>query len=425
MYRIVKINIMTPIKKYTLKYYCLGDTIKDTNLFKVYLRYYVTIDGKGITINLDTNYTLTKQQVKLINKNELGGAIQKDMDKMKMQLRQVIEFFNLQYNTYPTPSQLKENLESMQNALPMEFYINDYLKKLETKRSTKILYGGRLRQWKKYYDLNLTKTPIQSIINKVTIERYGEYLRAQHQVRSEKKQLGDAYVHDLQSEAIRLLNMIAESLKMKPIPFFLKTPKPPVKYTPSDAEFNLLVTVDCEENLKLVQQLVYINSFIGLRIDELLNIKKTNVTFSDEYCSIHFTDFKNSKGRDVLLMDSKAIKMMRIFVSQSGEDKLFLISPEIFNRNLKKLAKLAFDDKSVHLYDIKKEKDVKYKIREIITSHCIRRYAIIRNIGLYGIDVARTFSGHSNYETVVKHYAQEYMKKKTALNIMKKVNKSD
>lgn len=417
------LDIMTPIKKYTLKYYCLGESTKVTNLFKVYLRYYVTLDGKGVTANLDTDYKLTKQQVKLLNKNELGGAIQIDMDKMKFQLKQIIEFFNVQYNTYPTPDQLKEQLDSMQNALPMERYIRDYLKGLETKKSTKVLYAGRLKQWKKYYDSNLIKTPIQSLINKVTIERYGEYLRAQHQVRSEKKQLGDAYIHDLQSEAIRLLNMIAENLKMKPIPFFLKTPKTSEKYTPSEEEFNLLVSIECDENVRLVQQLVYINSFIGLRIDELLNIRKTNVAFKDDYCTIHFIDYKNSKARDVILMDVKAIKMMKRFVLEAQEDKLFLISPEIYNRNLKKIAKLAFDNKAVYLYSTSKEDLVKHKIKDVITSHCIRRYAIIRNIGLYGIDIARTFSGHTNYETVVKHYARDFMEMKTALRIMKKVNK--
>jgi hypothetical protein len=57
---------------------------------------------------------------------------------------------------------------------------------------TRELYAVRLQQWKKYYDMNLTKTPIQSLINKVTIEKYGDYLRRQHQVRSNKQPLGDA-----------------------------------------------------------------------------------------------------------------------------------------------------------------------------------------------------------------------------------------
>jgi hypothetical protein len=182
---------LQPIKSYTLKFYCLGTPIKDTN-FRVYLRYYVTLGGKPVSVSLNTNYTLTKQQVKLLNKNELGGAIQNDFNAIKSHIIQVIGLFNLQYNTYPTPDQLKEYLDSTQNALPMEKYISDYLKGLSTKKSTKKLYSVRLQQWKKYYDMNLTKTPIQSLINKVTIEKYGDYLRRQHQVRSNKQPLGDA-----------------------------------------------------------------------------------------------------------------------------------------------------------------------------------------------------------------------------------------
>jgi integrase len=410
---------MIPIKSYTLKFYCLGYPIKSTN-FKVYLRYYVTLNGKPFSASLNTDYTLTKQQVKLLNKNELGGAIQTDLDAIKSHIIQVIGLFNLQYNTYPTPDQLKEYLDSTQNALPMEKYISDYLKELKTKKSTKILYAGRLQQWKKYYDMNLTKTPIQSLINKVTIEKYGDYLRKQHQVRSNKQPLGDAYIHDLQSEAIRLLNMIAEQQKLKPVPFFLKTPKPSEQYTPTDEEFNQLISVVCTDNIQLVQQLIYINSFIGIRIDELLNIKKNNVHFNGDHVSIHFTDFKHSKPRDVVIIDSKAMNLMNKFVASANEDKLFTISPEIFNRNLKKLAQLAFDDKKVYLYSTKKEKDITFTISDVITSHCIRRYAIIRNIGLYGIDVARTFSGHTNYATVVKHYARDFMEKKIALDKMRK-----
>jgi hypothetical protein len=49
-----------------------------------------------------------------------------------------------------------------------------------------------------------------------------------------------------------------------------------------------------------------------------------------------------------------------------------------------------------------------------VASHCIRRYAIQRNIGLYGVDVSKTFSGHQSYETI-KKYADDYLKKEDVL----------
>ena len=40
-----------------------------------------------------------------------------------------------------------------------------------------------------------------------------------------------------------------------------------------------------------------------------------------------------------------------------------------------------------------------------ITSHAFRRYAIERNIVDYGIDVARSLSGHADTAIMFKHYA--------------------
>ncbi len=408
---------MTVIKSYTLKYYCLGNPIKD-NLFKVYLRYYVTLVGKTQSANLNTGYTMTKVQVKMLNANELSGVQQNDLNKIKSNILQIVEGLNAAYNTYPTPEQLKEFLTDMQHEQPMEQYISDYLKGLKIKGSTKRLYSSRLQHWKKFYSLNLTKTPIQSLINKVTIEKFGFYLKNLH-VATAKQPIGDIQIFHLQSEAIRLLNTIAEKQNLLPIPYYLSMPKISEQYTPSDDEFEQLVSIECIGTTKMVQDLIYINSFIGIRVDELLNIKKGNITFFNNHVIIHFTDFKNSKARDVVLMDRKAIDLLKFYVKTSGEDKLVVFSVETFNNNLKKLAQLAFDGKSVYLYNTKKENDVKYIISDIISSHCIRRYAIIKNIEKYGIDVARTFSGHSSYEIVVRHYAKEFLDKKAVLEKMK------
>src|SRR4030042_2647 len=167
--------IMQSIKSYTLKFYCVGAPVKG-QMYKTYLRYYVTIEGKTSSYNYSIDYTLTKDQVKLLNSNELGGQMQNDLNKVKSTLLQVIEGLNVQHNTYPTPDQLREFIKGVQHTQPMERYISDYLRGLNTKASTKTLYAGRLRQWKKFYDLNLIKTPIQSLINKVTIEKYERFL---------------------------------------------------------------------------------------------------------------------------------------------------------------------------------------------------------------------------------------------------------
>jgi hypothetical protein len=48
-----------------------------------------------------------------LNKNELGGAIQKDLNNDKANVTKDIEGLRYKYNSYPTPEQLKEfNLEA-------------------------------------------------------------------------------------------------------------------------------------------------------------------------------------------------------------------------------------------------------------------------------------------------------------------------
>lgn len=411
---------MTSLKSYTLKYYCLGSAIKGNN-FRVYLRYYVTLDSKPVSLSLNTAYTLTKEQVELLNKNELGGAIQQDLNKVKANIIQIIEGLNIQFNSYPTPDQLKDWLSDSQNVLPMEKYISDFLKSLETKKSSKYIYSLRLKQFKDYYDLNLTKTPLTTLVNKTTVETYGEWLKRQYAVRDNKKPLGKAYLHDLKSSAIRLLNFVAEQQKIPPIPFYLKSPKYSEQYTPTEIEFEKLISIDCNGIIKLVQEMMYINSFLGIRIAELLSITPESVRFNGDHVEIHFSDFKHSKARDIILMDDKAIGLLKKHIANAG-DTIYNISADVFNRNLKKLAELAFKEKKVTLYNTDLDENATYLIKDVITSHCIRRYAIINNIAKYGIDVAKTFSGHTNYHTVERHYAKDFMNKNASLNILRRVN---
>ncbi len=140
---------------FTLHFYGLGTPIKGNN-YKVYLRYYTS----GTTLNLPTSYTLTKEQIKLVNKGELGGALQDALYKIKMDLRQAIMNYQISTNALPSPVQLKEFYSIAENILPIEYYVSDYLKKLTTKRSSKVIYSSHLKQFKQYYNTNLFKLPL-------------------------------------------------------------------------------------------------------------------------------------------------------------------------------------------------------------------------------------------------------------------------
>jgi len=413
---------MKPIKSYTLKFYALGLPTKGNN-FKVYLRYYVTLNSKPVSFNIPTNYTLTKEQVKLLNKNEFGGTIQEELDASKATCRTIINGLQVQYNSLPTPDQLKEFLTDAQDYLPMEKYISDFLKTIEAKKTSRYIYSLRIKQFKRYYDLNLTKVPITTLVNKNTVEKYGEWLKKRAMLRDAKKKkkrsLGKAYIHDLKSTAIRLLNYIAEQHKIPPIQFYLKVPKPSEQYTPADGDFEKMITVECDDRVKLVQEMVIINSFIGLRIEEFLSITTDSIHINRDHIEIHFTDFKHSNARNVVLMDKHPIAILKKHMAGKYGEVYRGITPDNFNDNLEMLAKLALGEKKVTLYNTDKEENITHNISDVITSHCIRRYAIINNIAKYGIDIAKTFSGHTNYQTVERHYAREFMKKDAILKVMR------
>ncbi len=399
--------------EFTLRFYALGTPIKGNN-YKIYLRYYTS----GTSLNLPTKYTLTKEQVKMVNKGELGGALQDGLEKVRMDLRQAIINYQINTNALPSPVQLKEFYNIAENILPIEWYVSEYLKQLTTKRSSKVIYSSHLKQFKQYYDSNLFKLPIKSVIHKSTVENYGLWLQKKNQV--QQKSISRLQVYNMKGTAQRLLNFIADKLDQPQIPFYLKQPTLNDQYTPNAEEYEKIVNVSVETKAhKRVQDMTYINGFWGLRINELLSIRKQNITFNDDHLSVRFTDFKNNRSRDVVLMDTRAIEIVQHYMGTKG-DYLCRMDDTFFNRNLRAITKLALKDKSTYIYNAKAENDVKHIIADVITSHSIRRFAVIRNIELYGIDVARSFSGHKNYEIVVRHYAKDFLDKQVALTKLRR-----
>ncbi len=403
---------------YKFKFYGIGNPIKGDN-YKVYLRYYI----KTKVLNIPTQTILSKDQIKMVNASDFGGIIQSELEAMKATAIQAVETLNLKNNGYPSPEQLKEFFLSIQNSLPMEGYINEYLKSVEVKSSSKKLYAHHLKYFNEYYKQELKNRHIAQLLNKETIEDFGNWLKRRNQAvpilkKKELKTIGDVQIFNLKSTAFRLLNFIADKLHRNPIPAYLQQPAFSEKYTPSEEQFKKLVatSVRYADHLQKVQDQVYVNSFLGLRVEELLNIKKDNITLNKQYLSIRFVEYKKSISRDVILVDAKAIYMVKRYLVEDDEtDYLWKGNRSAFNRNLKTLASKSFKDKTVFLYSTSKQDEEKYIIKDIISSHCIRRFAITRNIERYGIDVARTFSGHQNYETVVKHYSKGFLSKKIAL----------
>ena len=144
-------------------------------------------------------------------------------------------------------------------------------------------------------------------------------------------------------------------------------------------------------------------SLIGLRINEVLNIQRENITVLPDSIEIRFIEGKRSRERTIVVVDKEAMELIKKRLS-NNVNLWHFTTYDNFNLLLKKIAKRVFKEETVKLYKINSAKDgyVDVKKCDAISSHAIRRYAIQRNIVKYGIDAARALSGHSDYQTITR-----------------------
>ena len=214
---------------------------------------------------------------------------------------------------------------------------------------------------------------------------------------------------------VRFFNHMAKKYNITPIDYKVKLPLLSEKYHLTEQEFICMINYntnhsglrkDHRANLKQSQDILYINSLIGLRINELLKVKKGNIIFNQNYVTIKFLEHKKNDIRQVIITDEKAISIIKYYIENSKTQYLFNLYINVFNNNLKTLARLTgLTEPTEYSKNYRAETITHTKPKyELISSHSIRRYAINRNVVEYGIDVARQYSGHKDYMTIKKNY---------------------
>jgi integrase len=393
------------IKKFTLKFVALG---KDK---KTYLRYYCTNNGKGESYNIPCDIVLTTEQLVALNKGELGTLIQKQLFAIKDNKLQAIRRFAVANNTYPTAEQLRIYDKSVFSTFNIDYYINQYMHQLtdvkEVKPSTKRVYAYALKKFKGYYIGNLLNQTIEEIISKNTITKYGFIFKGKAKFNG--KNITPAHIHNYQVIVIRFLNYVAGELNIPKIDFFLKLPKYSAKWHIDETDVNRLLNHKPKTKTEIVVlDIIRINKLIGLRIGEILTIEKDNVTIEPDCVYIRFAEHKNSLERTVVVVDQEAINIIKKYVNR-GEDKYMWSFQHYnwFNVVLRNIAKDVFKEETVKIYKnrLTGMEYVEVLKSNAISSHAIRRFAIERNIVDYGIDVARSLSGHTDTAIMYKHYA--------------------
>ncbi|OFY63575.1 MAG: hypothetical protein A2Y71_01820 [Bacteroidetes bacterium RBG_13_42_15] len=390
------------IKKFTLKFVALG---KDK---KTYLRYYCTNNAKGESYNIPCDINLTPDQLIALNKGELGGMIQKQLLNLRDEKQQAIRRFYVANNTYPTAEQLKIYDKSVYSAFNIDYYINQYLKQLiNVKPASKRVYGYALKRFKDYYVKNLLSHSIEEIINKETITKYGFILK--EYAKLERKNITSTHIHNYQVIAIRFLNYVAVSLNLQKIDFFLKLPAYSSKWHIDETDVQRLLKYKPKTKTEpIVQDIIRINSLLGLRIGELLTIEKTNVKIAPDAVYIRFAEHKKDKERTVVIVDKQGTGIIKKYVNRGEGKYLWSFQKHSwFNVVLRNIAKEVFKEETIKVYKnrLTGMEYVEVLKSRAISSHSFRRFAIERNIVKYGIDVARTFSGHTDTAIMHKHYA--------------------
>ena len=391
------------IRKFTLNFIKLG---KDK---KIYLRYYITNNHKGESLNIPCDLSITDEQLQKLNAGTLGGMIQENCFKIRNEYLLIIRMLSAQNNSFPTPDEIREYKNVTNAQLSIEYYINQYLHSLtdKVKPATKMIYAGILRKFKKYFEENLSNHSIAEIINMEIIENFGINIIAYKKIKKQK--ITAITVFNQKSIVLFFLNYIAKDLKLKQIDNYLVAPKTGEKYHISEVDVDrLLKYVSAKDFENEVLNIIRVNKHCGLRINELLKIEKANVTIEKDCVFIRFDSQKGSKEREIAIVDKIAMDIIKkhLLLNFNATNNNYLWqfnSYNYFNTVLKAIAKEVFKEETVKIHKITGY--IEFKKCEVISSHCFRRFAAERLVNDFGIEVARTFTGHADSRTLTKHYS--------------------
>jgi integrase len=417
------------IRKFSLNFYCLGKPDTNQN-YSLYLRYLYTLNGKKECKNIPTDYTLSKEQLFLLKKGELKGKLQTDLLKLKHNYIQLINVLRLKNNSYPSIEELKEYFNKTENELGIEYYIKRYMQSLAVKQSTKNTYSRILSVFKEFYlaNLQISHWSVKDIINVDFIKAYRMKLEFRNRTNN-----------TIRNHLITVLRFLNHTAKEMALDIELKYDDGLDLHTEqlhiTDEIFNALLDFDTSKikhkathrNLNHVKAILRLNSVIGLRISELLSIKFSKVEFNPDYVVINFIETKKNKSRSIVIVDKTAIDIIDEYMLNCKGELLFDCFKDYsaFNYSLKKLAKFAFEEAKIEVFRMQKNNPIYAEklLNKVISSHAIRRYAIQKNLVKYGVELAKSYSGHSSYEMIQKHYSRPLNEKEQLQLLTKSSNK--
>lgn len=394
-------------RKCTLNFIHLGTD------HKTYLRYYCA----GKTLNIPIDVILTKQQLVDLNNAVLGGMIQKNCFTIRSKYVTIIETLALKNNHYPTPDEIKEFVNITEKALEIDYLIHQYNATVNVKDSTKKVYNYALNKFAEFSRTAYPDATIRALVQKKTIDDYERYIINKSKLL--KTQIASITIHNCKHIVKKFLNFIAVEYNLPQIDYTLHVPVHSGKWHMSEDDIQRLFKhVATTKHQEEVLEILKFNIHIGMRVTDILRMRKDNISFDDDGSAyITFLETKKSNERTVVVVDRTAVNALRRFNGWTIKEK------NTFNNVLKSIAKKVYDDEEtvlVYKHNNMVDDYVEVKKSDAISSHAIRRYAIARNIVDFGIDVARSLSGHTDYQVITRHYAKFIGKEDLKKKLLKK-----
>ncbi|MCJ7449468.1 MAG: site-specific integrase [Bacteroidales bacterium] len=368
-----------------------------------------------MTKNIPCEIVLTADQIRALNEGTLGGNIQKVAFQIRRKYQDVIEVLNVRDNSYPLPEQIDEYFNVTEKQLQIEYLINQFMHNLNVKKSTKKNYGYIMNTFKKFFESNISDSTIKKIANKKTLKDFEFWFKSSHESRrieaaqkGEKNKIVTPLTVFNNVYVVKMfLNFIADKYELDRVDVKLKQPKYSNKWHVTEEDVEQLLKYQPKTQLEAdVLDIIRINKTIGLRISEILKIEPENIKEFSDYTAIRFIEEKKARERIVIIADEQARK---IIGDRLLENKFWNIPNYfIFDKLVKKIAKEQFGEQTIKIYKVNSFKSGYEDLKkcDIISSHAFRRYAAERNISKYGIDVARTMGGWSDFQVITRHYAE-------------------
>lgn len=394
----------------TVQFATVGKPLKDKTL-QVYLRYCYKnswLSSKHKYEYVPTQIFLSLPDIELLLSDKLGGKTAHKLYSFKDEFVKAVLDYHQIHNFYPDKQQVLGKLQ-VKGKTTMEF-ISEYRQQLkgQIKDSTFETYASMIENLvqkiqklegvdKKHYltDADLFSSEETS---KRIIEYYAELGHANGYTRPVKRLL------------VRMQNFIRKSQGKRLITLDTKTLKTSYDHLQlTDEEIDLIINYPTKKPKYIeTQNIVKINHLIGLRISEILNLYVEDLIFEKDHVKIQVHETKKSKSRNVVVIDEGIIKMFKQLKDQIKSGLLFKDgTKDLVNYRLKAIAKrtgkfdaLTLVVKNSGMQTIQK-RIPKWKR---ISTHSIRRFAVTKNAKKNGLMVAAYFSGHTNLQTIQKHY---------------------